>query len=250
MSSSKAETTSEQELQNPKTFKTYLDFKKTLSEEERDNFLNFVREQIQNLEKPINDLEAWLASKNAANQNRWEVYYENYQKQGKEQKPRNTQRSSEQGNLTPDKQRAIAEFRERMKLEQSPNEPELKTNSKEFDSNEPTPKTEPEETNSEKSQQQRAAFDELLDNPPERKEKSLAQLRREQIDLVRRKQQGIKQKNQEAAETRAKQLDPDLERRKADMLRQIEEWKQRQQQQSAETDSRYPEIDAEDSENA
>ena len=31
--------------------------------------------------KPINDLEAWLASKNAANQNRWEAYYQRYREE-------------------------------------------------------------------------------------------------------------------------------------------------------------------------
>ena len=152
MSSPKAEMQSEQEFQNPKNLKTYTDFKKTLSENERENFLNFVEEQIQNLEKPINDLEAWLASKNAANQNRWEIYYKNYQKQGVKQKLNNSQQDNGSGDL--DRQRAIAEFRKRMKLEQLANE------------------TEPSATNSEKSQPEKLAFDELLANPPEQGIKS------------------------------------------------------------------------------
>ncbi len=71
----KAETQSQQKLENSKIFKTYLDFKRSLSESERENFFNFAKEKTKNLEKPINDLVAWLASKNAAKQNRWEIYY-------------------------------------------------------------------------------------------------------------------------------------------------------------------------------
>jgi hypothetical protein len=63
---------------SPQTIQTYSDFKKTLSEDERENFLNFVKEQIKNLPKQVNDIEAWLANKNQAGQNRWEVYYNNF----------------------------------------------------------------------------------------------------------------------------------------------------------------------------
>jgi hypothetical protein len=63
---------------SPQTIQTYSDFKKTLSESERENFLNFVSEQIKNLPKQVNDIEAWLANKNQAGQNRWEVYYNNF----------------------------------------------------------------------------------------------------------------------------------------------------------------------------
>ncbi|MGL5806373.1 MAG: hypothetical protein ACRC11_13195, partial [Xenococcaceae cyanobacterium] len=66
------------EVQNPKTLKTYSDFKKTLSDSERENFLDFVKEKIKNLTQQINDIEAWLASTNKAEQNRWEVYYQNF----------------------------------------------------------------------------------------------------------------------------------------------------------------------------
>ena len=79
MSPPSAETQSEQGAQNPKTLQTYLEFKRSLSESERENFFNYVKEKTKHLRQPINDLEAWLASKNAANQNRWEVYYQNYQ---------------------------------------------------------------------------------------------------------------------------------------------------------------------------
>jgi uncharacterized membrane protein len=74
-----AETQSQSHVHNSKTLKTYLEFIKTLSEDERENFLNFVRKQIQNLPTPVNDVEAWLASLNSAEQNRWEVYFEKFQ---------------------------------------------------------------------------------------------------------------------------------------------------------------------------
>jgi hypothetical protein len=63
---------------SPQTIQTYSDFKDSLSESERENFLSFVKEKTKNLSQPINDIEAWLASKNQAQQNRWEVYYENF----------------------------------------------------------------------------------------------------------------------------------------------------------------------------
>ena len=63
---------------SPQTIQTYSDFKKTLSEGERENFLNFVKEQIKNLPKQVNDVEAWLANQNQAGMNRWEVYYNNF----------------------------------------------------------------------------------------------------------------------------------------------------------------------------
>lgn len=69
------ETKSEQKLQTSKIFKTYIDFKKTLSEDESENFFRFVKEAIKNFKQPINDLEAWLASETKAGKNRWEVYY-------------------------------------------------------------------------------------------------------------------------------------------------------------------------------
>ncbi|MFM7884105.1 MAG: MarR family transcriptional regulator [Microcystis panniformis] len=85
------------ESSTSKIIKTYLDFKKTLSEDERARFFYFVRKETGKLPNPIIDIEAWLAGKNAAGLNRWEVYYElfeksegraNGQKTGKEQTPR------------------------------------------------------------------------------------------------------------------------------------------------------------------
>ncbi|MBF1990815.1 MarR family transcriptional regulator [Fischerella thermalis] len=68
----------ESEFQNPKINKTYLDFIKTLSEDERANFLNFCEQLTSNLSQPVNDIEAWLAHQNKAGQNRWEVYYKKF----------------------------------------------------------------------------------------------------------------------------------------------------------------------------
>jgi hypothetical protein len=73
-----AESLVEREFQNPKINKNYLDFIKTLSEDERANFLEFCEEKTKNLSQPVNDIEAWLAHKNKAGRNRWEVYYEKY----------------------------------------------------------------------------------------------------------------------------------------------------------------------------
>jgi DNA-binding MarR family transcriptional regulator len=73
-----SETQSEQEVQNSKIIKTYSDFKDSLSDSERENFFDFVKEKTKNLNQPINDIEAWLASTNKAGQNRWEVYYNNF----------------------------------------------------------------------------------------------------------------------------------------------------------------------------
>jgi hypothetical protein len=56
----------------------YSDFIKTLSEEERANFLEFCQKKTKNLSQEVNDIEAWLAHTNKAGQNRWEVYYEKF----------------------------------------------------------------------------------------------------------------------------------------------------------------------------
>ena len=151
MSPPQPETQSEQKLENPKTFKTYLDFKKTLSESERENFFNFVREKTSNLEKPINDLEAWLASKNAAKQNRWEIYYRNYQEEKINERKKTTRQNNKPGNYSPSEmQRAIAEFKKQRQI------------------NQPVDELEPEDVNPEELQRRNEEFNQLLDNPPER----------------------------------------------------------------------------------
>ena len=76
---SKAETKIEQEFPTPKISKTYIDFKRSLSEDESENFFRFVKEAIKSFQQPIQDIEAWLASKTKAGQNRWEVYFQKYQ---------------------------------------------------------------------------------------------------------------------------------------------------------------------------
>ena len=116
----------------PQTLKTYIDFKKTLSESERENFFNFVKEKTKNLEKPINDLEAWLASKNAARQNRWEIYYGNYQEEklGESAKAN----KHDQGLASPtlaQRKEAIARFHARLERNTTSDEPE-DTNSEEY----------------------------------------------------------------------------------------------------------------------
>ena len=111
---SEAETQSEQGVQNPKTLKTYKDFKRSLSESERESFFNYVKEKTKNLRQPINDLEAWLASKNAANQNRWSAYYQTYQEEELKRKAINENRNSSTKQLTlEEKQQAIANFKDR-----------------------------------------------------------------------------------------------------------------------------------------
>ncbi|MBO3463863.1 MAG: helix-turn-helix domain-containing protein [Aetokthonos hydrillicola CCALA 1050] len=89
-----SETLTQQESQSSKINKTYTDFKKTLSEEERANFLNFCQEKIKNLSQEVNDIEAWLAHQTKAGRNRWEVYYEKYlaskQKSAKKAEAKNT----------------------------------------------------------------------------------------------------------------------------------------------------------------
>jgi hypothetical protein len=60
------------------TIQTYSNFIQTLSDHERGNFLNYCQEKTKNLRQEINDLEAWLAHKNKAGQNRWEVYYQSF----------------------------------------------------------------------------------------------------------------------------------------------------------------------------
>ncbi|MGL4883879.1 MAG: hypothetical protein ACRC8K_22890 [Waterburya sp.] len=177
----------DKEFKSPQTLQTYSDFKKTLSEDEREKFFHFVKEQINNLEKPINDLEAWLASKNAAKQNRWEIYYSNYQEQKIKQSDRTTKQNQGSEKLTPSKmQRAIAEFKKQRRI------------------NQPVDESEPEVINSKTYQRQQEELNKLLDNPPEY-DKSLAQQHQARIAEIKRQQEEIRRANKEAAAERAKQ---------------------------------------------
>ena len=221
MSPPQPETESEQELENPKTLKTYSDFKKTLSEGERENFFNFVKEEAKNLERKINDLEAWLASKNAAKQNRWEIYYKNYQEQEKRESAKANKQNQGSEKLSPAQmQRAIAEFQKRMGINQPVDEPES------------------EEINSEELQRRNEELNKLIDNPPERSDrKSLAQQRREAIAKAKQQQHelDLERKRKNAERQRQQELDePDPEKRKAKIIRETEEFLRNRQQQNSE----------------
>ncbi|WP_237743553.1 HTH domain-containing protein [Pleurocapsa sp. PCC 7319] len=109
------ETKLEIRFQTPKISKTYIDFKKTLSEGESENFFKFVKKAIQNFSQPVNDLEAWLASKTKAGQNRWEVYYHKYQEEKKARKLDSHSSSIPDE----DKKKAIAKFQEQLKQQRS-----------------------------------------------------------------------------------------------------------------------------------
>jgi hypothetical protein len=89
---------------------SYQIFINSLSESERENFFSFVKEKIKNLSQPINDLEAWLASKNQAGQNRWEIYYNNFLVEKQNQLARSSMRRNSQ---TPEFKKSVAEFRQR-----------------------------------------------------------------------------------------------------------------------------------------
>ena len=230
MSPPTAETQSEQKVENPKTLQTYSDFKRSLSEGERENFFNFVRRKTENLEKPINDLEAWLASKNAAKQNRWQIYYKLFQESKNKEKSRQSrQNGSRNRTYTLEQKRAaIARFQ----AERNCNRPDLNDNPREKPKN-----------NSEEYRQQQAEFNQLLDNPPEQQEKSLAQQRREAIAKAKEQHEAIKRANEKAAEELTRQQNPDLEQRRLEMLRQIEEFNQRQKNQNPENNDEINEED-------
>jgi hypothetical protein len=225
------ETPPDKGLESSQTLQTYSDFKDSLSESERENFFNFVQEKTNNLERPINDLEAWLASKNAAKQNRWEIYYRSYQEERINEIHKTTRHSENgAGSALEAKNLAIAKFREKMRIDELVDEP-VDVNSEEF-------------------QQQQAEFNKLLDNPPEPADgrglggfphalkgtpsdkrpvqdgerKSLAQQRREQIAEAKRQQEEGQRANKEAAEERAKQQNFNIEEYQAEIQRQIEEF--------------------------
>ncbi|MFM2315667.1 MAG: hypothetical protein RLZZ04_4945 [Cyanobacteriota bacterium] len=201
------------------TIKTYIDFKDSLSESEREKFFNFTKEKTNNLERPINDLEAWLASKNAAKQNRWEIYYRSFQEEQINEGRKTTRHSENGGKLSPSKmQQAIAELPENVNSDGRPL------------GNLPTQNT------TEEYRHSAAEINKLLDNPPERFD-LLAQTHRERIAEVKRQQAEIRRANREAAESRAKQQNSDPEPRKLETLRQIEEFNQRQSSQNSDLDA-------------
>lgn len=87
--------------------KIYIDFKDSLSEGEREKFFDFVRQEIKNFTRPINDLEAWLASETKAGEKRWLVYYEKF----KEREKRALSRPSLSQEIEEKRQRILAEER-------------------------------------------------------------------------------------------------------------------------------------------
>ncbi|HEY9769978.1 MAG TPA: hypothetical protein V6C71_16035 [Coleofasciculaceae cyanobacterium] len=113
VSPSSSETKSEQRFQIPKISKTYIDFKKTLSEDESENFFRFVKEAIKNFREPVQDIQAWLASKTKAGQNRWEVYYQKYQGDKKASNAGSDSSSVEDGA----RKNAIANYQKRLNQE-------------------------------------------------------------------------------------------------------------------------------------
>ena len=188
---------------SPQTLQTYLDFKDSLSESERENFFNFVKEKTNNLERPINDLEAWLASKNAAGSNRWEIYYKNYQEEKIGESARTNKQNPGSENYSPSKlQDVILRFQNRRRI------------------NEPEPDREPKEVDREEIKRQQAEINRLMDNPPEYEvRKSADQQQQEAMAEIRRQQEA----NRKAAEKRARQEQEfNLEERQAEIQRQIE----------------------------
>jgi hypothetical protein len=218
------------------TLQTYSDFKNSLSESERENFFNFVEEKTNNLERPINDLEAWLASKNAAKQNRWEIYYRSFQEEQINENRKTTRHSENGGKLSPSKmQQAIAEFKRQRQINQPVDEPENVNSDGRLSGQNRTIQEGLAPNTTEEYHYSAAEINKLLDNPPERGE-SRAQTHRERIAEVKRQQAEIRRANREAAESRAKQQNPDLEQRKLETLRQIEEMNQRQSSQNSDPD--------------
>lgn len=92
------------------TINTYSDFKKTLSEDERENFLDFCKKKVKNLSQEVNDIEAWLAHPNKAGQNRWEVYYEKFKAA-----PTTSELKTYKGLTSQDIQKQAQQFREELK---------------------------------------------------------------------------------------------------------------------------------------
>ena len=68
----------EREVHPSKINKTYLDFKKTLSDAERENFQDFCKKAVSNYKQPVVDIDDWLSGKNASGDNRWEIQYKKY----------------------------------------------------------------------------------------------------------------------------------------------------------------------------
>ena len=77
--------------------------------------MKFVKEAIKDFGQPIHDLEAWLASKTKAGQNRWSVYYQKYQEENKASKP-DSGLSSVESNA---RRKAIANYQKQLNKEKT-----------------------------------------------------------------------------------------------------------------------------------
>jgi len=86
MKFSSPEMQTESDSDKPLDLLDYKDLIRSLSEEEREKFLNFVKEETKNFPTPICDINAWLAATTAAGENRWEIYWANYS--NRTQKPK------------------------------------------------------------------------------------------------------------------------------------------------------------------
>lgn len=71
----------DEDSRSPNTSLDYLDFKNTLLEGERENFFSYCKKITAGFNKPVADLDDWLASKNKAGENRWEIQYKEFKAQ-------------------------------------------------------------------------------------------------------------------------------------------------------------------------
>jgi DNA-binding transcriptional ArsR family regulator len=62
----------------PHTIYTYSDFINTLSDTERENFRDFCKTEVSNYQQPVVDIDDWLAGKNKAGENRYDIQYQKY----------------------------------------------------------------------------------------------------------------------------------------------------------------------------
>ena len=76
---------------SPHTLKTYKEFFNTLSEPERERFLNFCNKKTEGFTKPIASIPDWLASQDSTGNPRFEDYYQQFKKSPHEVRNRELQ---------------------------------------------------------------------------------------------------------------------------------------------------------------
>ena len=91
MSDSTSETLTQSGSDFPHTLKTYKEFFNTLSEPERERFLNFVNKKIEGFTKPIASVNDWLAAPDSSGSPRFEDYYSQFLKSPHEVRNRELQ---------------------------------------------------------------------------------------------------------------------------------------------------------------